>query len=164
MGGAVVSYVLGSMCCLTLLGPTCQAIAGVTTDGTVGPRVQLGGPDFQIGAELGRRAGGNLFHSFERFSIGTGERATFSGPDDIRNVISRVTGGARSDIDGTLASTIPGADLYFLNPVGVLFGPNARLDVQGSFQRLDRGPAALRRRRRVQRHQHCRQLVYGRRT
>jgi filamentous hemagglutinin family protein len=106
--------------------------AGVVTDGTVGPRVHRGG-DFEIGADLGRRAGRNLFHSFERFSLDAGERATFSGPDDIRNVISRVTGGARSDIDGTIASTIPGADFYFLNPAGVMFGPNASLDVQGSF-------------------------------
>ncbi|HSA80755.1 MAG TPA: filamentous hemagglutinin N-terminal domain-containing protein [Geminicoccaceae bacterium] len=74
-----------------------------------------------------------MFHSFERFSLATGERATFTGPDQIRNVISRVTGGARSDIDGTLRSTIPGADLYFLNPAGVVFGPNASLDLQGSF-------------------------------
>ena len=106
--------------------------AGVVTDGTVGPRVRLDG-DFEIGADLGRRAGRNLFHSFERFSLETGERATFSGPDEIRNVISRVTGGARSEIDGTLRSTIPGADLYFLNPAGAMFGPNARLDLQGSF-------------------------------
>ena len=55
------------------------------------------------------------------------------GPDDIRNVISRVTGGEHSDIDGALRSTIPGADFFFVNPAGVMFGPNASLDVQGSF-------------------------------
>ena len=48
-------------------------------------------------------------------------------------MITRVTGGARSQIDGTIASTIPGADLSFLNPAGVAFGPNASLDLQGSF-------------------------------
>ena len=57
---------------------------------------------------------------------GTIESATFSGPDAIRNVISRVTGGDPSDINGTLRSTIQGADFYFLNPAGVMFGPNAR--------------------------------------
>jgi filamentous hemagglutinin family protein len=138
VGAVTLSFVLRSMCCLAFLGPACQAIAEVVTDGTVGRPVQLEGPDYQVGAELGRRAGGNLFHSFEQFNIrklpdGTIESATFSGPDDIRNVISRVTGGSRSDIDGTIASTLPGADFYFLNPAGVLFGPNARLDVQGSF-------------------------------
>ena len=107
--------------------------AQVATDGTVGPRVELGGPEFDIGAELGRQAGRNLFHSFERFSLSAGESATFSGPDRIQNVISRVTGGERSDIDGTLRSEIAGADFYFINPAGVLFGPEASLDVTGSF-------------------------------
>ena len=83
----------------------------VVLDGTTGPRGTLTGPDFRIGAVLGRRAGANLFHSFERFGLRTGERATFSGPDGIANVIGRVTGGERSHIDGTLRSTIPGADL-----------------------------------------------------
>jgi filamentous hemagglutinin family protein len=120
---------------ILVFGLFCSATghAQISTDGTVGPRVELGGPEIGIGAELGRQAGRNLFHSFERFSLATGERATFSGPDQIRNVISRVTGGERSDIDGTLRSTIPGADFYFINPAGVLFGPNASLDLQGSF-------------------------------
>jgi large exoprotein involved in heme utilization and adhesion len=48
-------------------------------------------------------------------------------------VLSRVTGGDPSRIDGTLRSTIPGADFYFLKPAGVMFGPGARLDVPGSF-------------------------------
>ena len=74
------------------------AFADVVTDGTTGPRLRLDGPEFAIGAELGTRAGQNLFHSFERFHLDAGERATFSGPDAIRNVISRVTGGERSAI------------------------------------------------------------------
>jgi filamentous hemagglutinin family protein len=118
--------------CFLASGLVAPASADVVTDGSVGARVRLAG-DFEIGADLGTRAGRNLFHSFGRFSLDTGERATFSGPDQIRNVISRVTGGARSDIDGTIASTIPGADFYFLNPAGVVFGPNASLDLQGSF-------------------------------
>ncbi|HSA80364.1 MAG TPA: filamentous hemagglutinin N-terminal domain-containing protein [Geminicoccaceae bacterium] len=126
---------LGVAAVLALSGWVCGAMAQVTLDGTANPAFEgsLAGPDYQIRAELGRRAGRNLFHSFERFSLATGERATFSGPDQIRNVISRVTGGTRSDIDGTLRSTIPGADLYFLNPAGIVFGPNASLDLQGSF-------------------------------
>jgi len=61
------------------------------------------------------------------------ESATFSGPNNVQNVISRVTGGNPSNIDGLIRSTIPNADFYFLNPYGIFFGPNARLDVQGSF-------------------------------
>jgi filamentous hemagglutinin family protein len=109
------------------------ASAEVATDGTAGPRGRLDGPDFEIPASLGRREGGNLFHSFATFSIRRGESATFSGPAGIENMISRVTGGEASTIDGALTSTIPGADFYFLNPAGIAFGPNARLDLQGSF-------------------------------
>jgi filamentous hemagglutinin family protein len=107
--------------------------AQVVLDGTTGPAGALAGPDYAIRADLGRRAGGNLFHSFERFSIPSRGSATFSGPAGIENVISRVTGGERSDIDGVLRSSISGADLWFLNPAGVVFGPNMRLDLQGSF-------------------------------
>jgi filamentous hemagglutinin family protein len=109
------------------------AAAEVVLDGTTGPAGALPGPDFAIPAEVGRRAGGNLFHSFRSFNLAQPESATFTGPAGIANVISRVTGDERSSIDGTLRSTVPGADLWFLNPAGVVFGPNARLDVQGSF-------------------------------
>ena len=128
---------------ILILGLLAPAHAQIATDGTVGPRIELDGPEFDIRADLGRQAGRNLFHSFDRFSLRTGERATFSGPDQIRNVISRVTGGARSDIDGTIRSTIPGADcdFYFINPPGILFGPNASLDLQGSFHVSTADPA-----------------------
>ena len=89
------------------------------------PRSACHGGQIEIGADLGSRRGDNLFHSFEKFGIATGQTATFTGPGDIRNVISRVTGGEVSNIDGTLASKVGQADLYFLNPAGVMFGPNA---------------------------------------
>jgi filamentous hemagglutinin family protein len=107
--------------------------AQITTDGTLGPAQNLPGPDYQIGADLGQQRGDNLFHSFRDFNLNRMESATFSGPNHIQAVISRVTGGNPSNIDGLFRSTIPGADIYFLNPYGILFGPNARLDVQGSF-------------------------------
>lgn len=108
-------------------------VAQVSTDGTTGDRRALSAPDYQIDAELGTEAGGNLFHSFEQFSLDTGESATFVGPGGIENIISRVTGGELSAIDGLIASTIPGASLWLFNPSGVVFGPNASLDVDGSF-------------------------------
>ncbi len=77
--------------------------------------------------------GGNLFHSFRVFNVNTGESATFTGPDSITNILARVTGGSRSFIDGTLASKVVGANLYLLNPSGILFAKNARLDISGSF-------------------------------
>ena len=107
--------------------------AQIVLDGTLGPTGALPGPDYAITADLGQQHGGNLFHSFGQFSIRQGESATFSGPPSVSNIISRVTGGQVSTIDGMLRSTIPGANLYLLNPAGVLFRENARLDVSGSF-------------------------------
>ena len=106
--------------------------AQVTMDGTLGRAGALPGPNYAITADLGQQVGGNLFHSFGTFSIPTGASATFSGPASVNNIIGRVTGGQVSQIDGTLRSTISGASLYLLNPAGVLFGENARLDVSGS--------------------------------
>ena len=125
---------LGTASYLTvaLLAPGIAA-AEVATDGSLGRRVSLRGGDIEIGAGLGQQRGGNLFHSFQKFDVETGGRVTFTGPGSVQNVIGRVTGGEPSSIDGTLASTIPDADLYLLNPAGILFGPNARLDVKGSF-------------------------------
>src|ERR671931_516895 len=62
-----------------------------------------------------------------------GDTATFTGPAGTANILSRVTGGQPSEIGGRLQSTIQGANLYLLNPTGVLFGPHASLEVSGSF-------------------------------
>lgn len=108
------------------------AHAQVTMDGTLGPATSLPGPDYAITPDLGQQLGGNLFYSFGQFSIYAGESATFSGPGSITNIIGRITGGNVSFIDGAIRSTIPGANLYLLNPAGVLFGEHASLDVPGS--------------------------------
>jgi filamentous hemagglutinin family protein len=107
--------------------------AQISTDGSLGPSINLPGPNFQIGSELGQQHGPNLFHSFSDFNLSSHESATFSGPNSVQNILSRVTGGNPSNIDGLFRSTIPGANVYFLNPYGIMFGSNARLDVQGSF-------------------------------
>jgi len=107
--------------------------AEVIFDGTLGSSINLPGPDYQIESQHGQQHGGNLFHSFNEFNLQNHESATFSGPKSVNNIISRVTGGNPSQIDGLLRSTIPNADIYFINPSGLFFGPNAKLDVQGSF-------------------------------
>lgn len=124
------SLLLGTLLALPLASPL---HAGVTLDGTLGRSGPLAGPSYAITADLGKQYGGNLFQSFSRFDLVKGETATFSGPASVTAIISRVTGGSPSSIDGTIASTIPGASLYFVNPAGVIFGPNASLDVGGSF-------------------------------
>ena len=100
--------------------PAAVVNAGVATDGTTGGAgaVSLRGPDYDIRSEYGDQVGGNLFHSFSRFSLDMKESAVFSGPSSVENIISRVTGGELSTIDGLLRSTIPGAGLFLLNPVG----------------------------------------------
>jgi filamentous hemagglutinin family protein len=132
MSNGVHSHRLGPplLAALLVAGPV---QAQIVTDGTVGPKVSLRGGEIEIGADLGTRRGDNLFHSFEKFGIATGQTATFTGPGTVKNVISRVIGGEVSNIDGKLASRVGQADLYFLNPAGVMFGPNATLDVPGSF-------------------------------
>ena len=77
--------------------------------------------------------GTNLFHSFSNFNIAAGQSVYFQNPIGIKNIISRVTGGSSSDIEGTLGVTGGTANLFLLNPNGILFGANARLDVGGSF-------------------------------
>ncbi len=122
-----------AMATLFLLTGAFPGWADVTLDGTMGPAGAVAGPEYDIRAEYGRQSGGNLFHSFGRFSVGAGERATFSGPGSVSNIIGRVTGGDLSRIDGTLRSTISGADLFLLNPAGVIFGAGASLDLTGAF-------------------------------
>jgi len=108
-----------------------QFVSKMTPDGTMGTQVTQSGKVYDING--GTIKGSNQFHSFGQFSVGTGDTASFNGPSVIANILSRITGGQQSMIDGTLRSTIFGANLYLLNPSGVLFGPNASLDVSGSF-------------------------------
>ena len=116
-----------------MMSPLSFCLADIATDGSVGPKMALSGPDFRIGPEFGTTRGSNLFHSFRIFNVGTGESATFTGPASIANVISRVTGGRMSTIDGFLRSEVGNADFFFINPAGVVFGPNARVDVPAAF-------------------------------
>lgn len=127
-----LKYIL--LCFLSLFNPG-LVNAEIITDGSAGlaGKINLKGPDYEIRSEYGHQAGANLFHSFETFNIGNQETAVFTGPGSVQNIISRVTGGSPSMIDGLLRSLIPGADLYFLNPAGVVFGPDASINLEGSF-------------------------------
>ncbi|WP_261219741.1 filamentous hemagglutinin N-terminal domain-containing protein [Ancylothrix sp. D3o] len=80
----------------------------------------------------GALRGINLFHSFEQFNVGEGTGVYFSNPSNVENIFTRVTGSSVSNIFGTLG-VLGNANLFLLNPNGVVFGPNARLDVRGSF-------------------------------
>src|SRR5690348_1894901 len=119
--------------CSLAVMPQVAAAQNITVDGRFGPAATLIGPNYAIGANLGRQVGSNLFHSFGRFGVTTGESATFSGPATVSNVIGRVTGGNPSSINGRIQSNITGANLYLVNPNGIVFGPNATVNVSGSF-------------------------------
>src|SRR5713101_1510210 len=81
--------------------------AQIILDRSLGPRGALTGPNYVIPAAVGQIRGPNLFHSFGQFNLSIGESATFTGPNTIANILSRVTGGSPSNIDGTIRSTIP---------------------------------------------------------
>ena len=78
------------------------------------------------------RGGSNLFHSFSKFNVDANTRVLFQDPG-VENIISRVTGTTRSHIRGTLGVRGGDANLFLINPNGIIFGPKAQLDVEGSF-------------------------------
>src|SRR6266550_4138237 len=107
--------------------------AQVVLDGKFGATGALSGPNYAVTSGMGAIRGNNLFQSFSQFNLAAGDVATFSGPANIQNILSRVTGGSASSINGTIRSTINGANFFLINPAGVIFGANAAVDVTGSF-------------------------------
>ena len=130
--------VRGYLAFLMLLGSTGSLAYGQATNisatpsgpGGLGTTLSTSGNTTNITGGTRPGGGPNLFHSFNQFSVGAGDVASFVNPGGVSNVISRVIGGSPSNINGTVQAL--NANLFFLNPSGIIFGPSAHLNVSGS--------------------------------
>ncbi len=98
-------------------------------DSTLGTQVSGTGNNFNITGGLNR--GQTLFHSFTDFSVPTNGQANFTKPVGNRDIITRVTGGVFSDINGLVNTN--GANFFLINPSGIVFGTGAQLNVGKAF-------------------------------
>ena len=115
-----------------------QTQPAIVPDGTLGPESSVVVPDVEIRGidssriDGGARRGANLFHSFQEFNIELNRGAFFSNPEGVDNILTRVTGSNLSTINGTLG-VLGSANLFLINPNGLVFESGASLDINGSF-------------------------------
>ncbi|WP_375510050.1 filamentous hemagglutinin N-terminal domain-containing protein [uncultured Nostoc sp.] len=112
-----------------------SAIAQITEDVTLPTNSQVEKQGNAITIITGgtlSQDGSNLFHSFKEFSVLPGTTAEFRNTESVQNIISRVTGKSVSNIEGIIKAKYK-ANLFLINPNGIIFGNNASLEIGGSF-------------------------------
>ena len=119
-----------------VLAQVSTTITSTTGVGNFGTSIKTDGPKVEITGGTRPGNGMNLFHSFSQFNVGSGDTAQFLNTTPslpTSNILSRVTGGSPSNIFGTIDTlSYPGANLFLMNPAGIVFGPNSTLNVSGS--------------------------------
>ncbi|NES21059.1 MAG: filamentous hemagglutinin N-terminal domain-containing protein, partial [Symploca sp. SIO3E6] len=103
-----------------------------SSDGT-NTTVTVDGDQYNITGGTLSGDGANLFHSFQEFGLSNGEIANFLSTPQIRNILGRVVGGDASVINGLIQQTGGNANLFLLNPAGIVFGQDASLNLPASF-------------------------------
>ena len=116
-----------------LLAPSTQAQSITPTADGTGTQVILNGQRYDIHGGSLSGDGANLFHSFQEFGLSPGEIANFLANPQLQNILGRVTSGNASIIDGLIQVSGGSPNLYLMNPAGLVFGPNASLNVPASF-------------------------------
>jgi filamentous hemagglutinin family protein len=126
------------MCGLALFSNASGQTSPITSSGlnthVSAPSILGGKVQYDITGGTRPGNGPNLFHSFGDFGVPNNNIANFLNDTGLAtsNILSRVTGGNPSNIFGTVQTTGFGnANLFVMNPAGILFGPNATLNVGG---------------------------------
>lgn len=129
-----VSLFLSCTVLLTHLNPTSAQSQPIrSAENEMNTRVNRDGNRFNITGGQRSRDGANLFHDFERFGLNANQVANFRSSPEIRNILGRISGGDISVINGLIQVTGGNSNLYLMNPAGIIFGPNARLNVPAAF-------------------------------
>lgn len=130
MNQAFQSWLRVCLPCMVAVVPCWSASAQITPNG-LGTQVNQQGQQFNITG--GTQAGRNLFHSFQQFGLTQGQVANFFSNPAIANILARVNGGSASYINGLIQVLGGNSNLFLMNPAGIVFGPNASLNVPAAF-------------------------------
>ncbi|MEQ9232977.1 CHAT domain-containing protein [Coleofasciculus sp. E2-BRE-01] len=120
--------------CLTTLGFMSSGLTQpIVSDDSTDTTVNQEGNRFDIeGGELSGD-GANLFHSFSQFGLDSGQIANFLSSPSIQTILSRITGGDPSVINGLIQVSGGTSNLFLINPAGIIFGNQAQLNLPAAF-------------------------------